>query len=215
MDALTIAWKKLSVALPSWAESYIFPEETKILAEQEEIQQKLVGIEGRLSTFEDFKQCLCNESDSLVEHVNNLFRVGFGIQTDSKDEFKQDLTILKENKPVVVVEIKGKNSNMQRDHVNQADSHRERNGLPAEFPALLVMNTFLKASSFNEKDQAVPQDQVKHAVNMNVLIVRTFDLLNLLGLVQRGILSKEKVLEIFQTEKGWLHVTAEDVLVEK
>src|SRR4051812_45121486 len=89
-----------------------------------------------------------------------------------------------DGKVIAVCEIKGINRSVKRENINQTDSHRERSGFDEGFPALLIVNTNIKsARSLAEKDQDIAVEQVKHAVHMHVLIMRTIDLLGLLRLV--------------------------------
>ena len=106
------------------------------------------------------------------------------------------------------------NRGIGREYINQTDSHRERSGYDNEFPALLIANTNIKsARSIYEKEQEIAQDQIKHAANMNVLVMRTLDLLGLLRLVLSGKLSREQAQEYMLTNVGWLKVQADNILI--
>ena len=109
---------------------------------------------------------------------------------------------------IALVEVKGTSrGGVQREHVNQADSHRERAKLAASFPSILIINTNLKASTLGEKDQAVASEQVQHAARNNVLILRTLDLLNLIALRLAGQIDVQRVTAILTGSAGWLVVT--------
>ena len=121
-----------------------------------------------------------------------------------------------ESNPLVFTEVKGTTRGVKREHVNQADSHRERAGLSTDFPTVLLINTHTKNSrSIGEKDQDVASEQVAHAVKMRVLIVRTLDLLNLLALLQENLLTKDKILSHLQTDTGWLKVSGKKIEIRK
>src|SRR2546427_4339491 len=99
---------------------------------------------------------------------------------------------------------------VSREHVNQADSHRERAGLDATFPSILIINTSIKnGRSLEEKDQPVAPEQVKHAKHLGILVLRTLDLLRLLGVYKRGTITRDEVLRLLATVSGWLRVTDE------
>lgn len=127
------------------------------------------------------------------------------------DEYREDLKILDDKSaPLVFCEVKGVNRGVKREHVNQADSHRERADLPATFPALLILNTHIKnARDLEEKDKDVPMEQVVHAKKNNVLILRTLDLLRLLCLKLQQNIPKEVIIDLFIQSSGWLRVTEE------
>ena len=59
------------------------------------------------------------------------------------------------------------------------------------------------------------KEQVVHAVKINVLILRTIDLLNLLYLYEEGKISTEEVIKIFTKDNGWLKVSQEEFSIIK
>jgi hypothetical protein len=97
-----------------------------------------------------------------------LLREGFSFKINSNDDFREDLKIVDENNhPLVFIEVKGTNSGVKREYVNQADSHRERAGLDSTFPSILVVNTHIKNSkNIQEKDQPIPEDQINTTANL-------------------------------------------------
>jgi len=101
---------------------------------------------------------------------------------------------------------KGVNKNFARKDINQVDSHRERLGLQADTPGILVMNTLMDAKSLAEKDQSPHPDIIKKAVTDNVLLIRTIDLLRFADGVEVGVFKKEDFLGILMSQSGWLKV---------
>jgi hypothetical protein len=116
---------------------------------------------------------------------------------------------------IALVEIKGVNSGIKREHINQADSHRERSGLANNFPILLIVNTKMDATKFEEKELEVAHEQVKKAVGDNILVMRTLDLINVIYLIERGIKTKDDFISVLQTENGWLKTTKETYIISK
>lgn len=84
-----------------------------------------------------------------------------------------------------------------------------------DFPALLIINTKMAATSLKDKDLQVASEQIKKAVNDKVLIVRTLDLLNLIKLVEISRTSKDEILRMFKEEHGWLKATEEALEIMK
>ena len=105
-----------------------------------------------------------------------------------------------------MTEIKGGNRNFGREDINQVDSHRERLGLPAQTPGILIMNTLMTATSLAEKDLPPHPDIIKKAVADNVLMVRTLDLLRYADGVESGTLKKKDLLNTLLHESGWMRV---------
>ena len=125
-----------------------------------------------------------------------------------KEAFREDLMLVdSEGESVALVEVKGVSRGVAREHVNQADSHRERNAMPPEFPSLLIINTHIKNSmAVADKDQSVPAEQIQHAARNNILVLRTLDLLNLASLHLSDKLTSEEVVELLTKSRGWLRV---------
>ena len=104
-------------------------------------------------------------------------------------------------------EVKGTNKGVKREYINQADSHRERSGFRHDFPTLLIVNTNIKnARSVVEKDQEIACEQILHAKKMNILLLRTLDLLELLRLYLNGQITSNDLKILLINNTGWLKV---------
>lgn len=219
-SALYESITKLSKEIPSWIdERFIFPEEKKLAASLHRLNKEVTQIEANLDLYRIFKGCLCFSGDSLVESVSTIFESFFKLRVVKDDQFVEDTRLFipqeGEDKMIALVEIKGVNSGIKREHINQVDSHRERLGLPSSFPTLLIVNAKMDATKFEEKELEVAHEQVKKAVTDNVLIMRTIDLVNLIYLIEEGIAKHDELLSLFQTENGWLNATKEVYKIHK
>lgn len=91
------------------------------------LEEKIDKIDQRLLQFKEYKKCLCYGDDLLRESIIKMLRGGFGYEIDDSDELKDDFKIIdNEGKPLILVEVKGTNKGITRQHINQTDSHRER-----------------------------------------------------------------------------------------
>jgi hypothetical protein len=216
-DALVPSFKKLTQELPTWTEEYLFSDEEKLLAEKDSISKRIVDINQGLAIFSEYKKCLCCDDELLKESVISILQNGFKFPVDAEDQLKEDLKILDQNKePMILVEVKGTNKGISREFINQADSHRERSEFSPDFPSILIVNTNIKnAKSLDDKYQEIAKEQVTHAVKMEILVLRTIDLLNLLYLTEAGKVTPEEVLEIFKREHGWLKTTQKEYQIDK
>ena len=212
-DAIVSCVKKLRVEVPPWVDQYLLPQEDALVEEQAQLSSRLEALEQERSQLSRFKRVLVSDGDSLVDDTVNLLTNGLGLRVTSDEQYREDIRILGEDGNAVALgEVKGTNKGVKREFVNQADSHRERAGLPPTFPVLLIVNTHIKNSrTVQEKDQEVPAEQIAHAVRMNVLITRTFDLLNLLALAQKGMIARDALLTMLKSERGWLRVVGDEV----
>lgn len=211
-EALTSTLNKLVSEVPEWADMFHFEEELELKEKKNTLLKEAEKVGEQLGAFQEFKKVLLFDADLLVDAVISLFLNGFGFKIDATDEYKEDLKILNpEGKPIIFGEIKGTNAGVKREHINQADSHRERAGLPSNFPVTLIINTHIKNSrNLKEKDQTIASEQIQHAHKNNILILRTLDLLRLLRLKMSGKISSEEFLTLIQNNSGWLRVADEN-----
>lgn len=216
-DSLVSSNKKLSEEIPEWADEYKFEEEKQLLDEKNTIVQRIGEIDRRLLQFKEFKKCLCYDDELLKESIIKIIQEGFGLLVIDEEEYREDFKIIDTDKnPLVLVEVKGTNKGITREFVNQADSHRERAELNVDFPSILIVNTQIKKSnSLEDKYLDVAEEQVRHAVKMKVLVMRTIDLLNMLYLKEKGAVSAEAFLEILKSENGWLKTSQTSWIVQK
>ena len=214
-EGLTSSYNKLQQALPDWIEEFSFDEEAMLSAEREALESHISKIDQRHIVLSRYKSVLVLSGDELVESVSRVFVDGFGIAVDTKDELREDFKLLDgSSKPICLCEVKGTNTGVKREYIYQADSHRERSNFDAEFPTLLIINTHIKnARSVTEKDQEIANEQILHAVKMNVLIMRTIDLLALLRVYFNGKLTLKEVAELFTNNSGWLRVSGDEYVV--
>jgi hypothetical protein len=210
-EALTSSFNKIRVGIPLWASKFRFEKENYLDIEKEKLLRIIEGIDNELVKYSQYKKLLVGSGEILVESVATLLRDGFSFKIDYIEEFREDLKIISnDNVPLVFIEIKGTNRSVQREYINQTDSHRERAGLDQTFPTLLVINTHIKNSkNIEDKDRPINEDQIAHAIKMGVLIVRTLDLLYLLRHKDNGEISQQEIMKLFSHEVGWLKVDSD------
>ncbi|MCK4447545.1 MAG: hypothetical protein KAW56_10750 [Candidatus Marinimicrobia bacterium] len=207
-EAITSTVNKLVFEIPEWINEFKFKKEIKYLTEKSVLQDRINKINDNIELYQRFKRILLLDGEVLVDAVVELFEKGLNLNVNKHDDLKEDIKILnKDNNPIILGEIKGTNRGLKREHINQLDNHRERSDYPPEFPGILIINTHIKNSrNLKEKDKDIPKEQIKHAVKMNILLLRTLDLLRLLRLIDDNCISRDKALKIFKSEVGWLKV---------
>lgn len=209
-EGLTSSYNKLQILLPDWIKGFSFDEEAGLKEEEDKIRARLQQLKERTDKLDQFKSILALTGDDLAESVIRLFSEGFGITVDGKDELREDFKLLNlASEAFCLCEVKGTNKGVKREHINQADSHRERSGYDDSFPSLLLINTHIKnARSILEKDQEIADEQIRHATNMNILMLRTIDLLGMLHMFRTGKLNRQELEKLIISSRGWLR--AED-----
>lgn len=215
VDAITSVHNKLHVVVPEWATAFEFPEEVSLSDERANLLDAMSRIDQRVEQLTEFKAALVQTGAELVSNVSTMLVATLGIRIDDIEEFREDVKLIGEDgKTIALCEIKGINRSVKRENINQTDSHRERSGFDEKFPALLIANTNIKAArSLAEKNQEIAAEQVKHAVHMRVLIMRTIDLLGLLRLVLCGKQTQETARTLVLSNVGWLQVDGDEILV--
>lgn len=216
-EALISTHKKLLEEIPDWANQYKFEEEKQLIKKRYRLQEEIDKIDQRILQFREYKKCICYNDELLRKSIIQIFRDGFDLKIDDTDEFKEDFKIIdNEGKPVILVEVKGTNRGITRQHINQTDSHRERAELDQEFPSILIVNTNIKKSnSLRDKYQKVAKEQIKHAIKMNVLVMRAIDFLNMLYLKEGGEVKKKNFVDILRQKSGWLEASQESWSIRK
>jgi hypothetical protein len=215
LDAIIAVHNKLPQEVPDWAAAFGFEEEPALISDRAELLQKVSSIDDRLKQLTRYKAALIHSGPELVADVSPILEVVLGVKVDPIDEFREDIKLIGgDGKAIGLCEIKGINRGISREYINQADSHRERSGFPPTFPILLVANTNIKnARSIAEKDQEIDPEQIRHAVNLHVLIMRTIDLLALLRLVLGGKLTVDAARSLVLSSCGWLRVQTKEIRV--
>lgn len=205
-EALTSSFNKLRLEIPSWIAQFSFEKESTLSVKKSQLLEEIGNIDTDLAKYTQYKKILLGSGEVLVENVATVLKDGFSLKINSNDELKEDLKILNENDdPIIFIEVKGTNRGVKREYINQTDSHRDRAGLGSTFPSLLLINTHIKNSAnIEDKDKVVPEDQIKHAVKIGVLILRTLDLLFLLKKLDSGTITQAELIEIFSSNVGWL-----------
>ncbi len=214
--ALSESLQKISDEIPNWLkDQLIFPEEKIALTSIEQQNEIIKKLETKLIEYNQLKGCLHFTGDTLIASVSFALEKYFGIGAERAEGFIDDLKLLLPGDGgsltcFAVAEVKGINSGVKREHINQADSHRERLKLSNNFPTLLIVNTKTDAIDMQAKNLAVATEQIKKAVTDNILIIRTLDLLNLIFLLEEKKINRDDVILIFKSKTGWLKATKDD-----
>lgn len=214
-DAITSVHNKLHQAVPDWVAAYEFQEEQGLFEERTALTNRVADINKRLAQLTQYKASLVHSGPQLVADVSTILKAVLGVGIDATDDFREDIKLMDDDNNVIgVCEIKGINRGVKRENINQTDSHRERSGFNATFPALLIVNTGIKsARSIEEKDQEIAAEQVKHAAHMRILIMRTLDLLGLLRLVLTGKRTTQEARSLVLSNVGWIRVQSDEIHV--
>ncbi|MDP1591306.1 MAG: hypothetical protein Q8M07_26365, partial [Prosthecobacter sp.] len=181
--AIILYKKRNDLYLPKWVEDIQFKTEIRLLAEQESLQRRLQETTNDLARWERHKAVLAASGRSLSEVVVDVLRNFFGLNLKSEEAYIEDAMIYSNDgsSHLYVVEIKGVAAGIKREQINQLDSHRERLGLDHSLPGLLIINDFCDTPGMEaRKKKPVDEQHLAHATRLNVRILRTTSLIDLM-----------------------------------
>ncbi len=197
--------RKVLVELPAWVSEFQFFGEQKLRDELSVLQEREIQVTSGLRSWEERKIIIVNSGTALKDALVEILKNFFMAQVDPLDEGREDFKILAAETVVAVGEAKGTNAGIKREHVNQVDSHRERLGLTDVVPGLLLINNQMDVSGITRRQATqVSPEQVRHARRMNILIVRTIDLLYLMRHLEDDAGRGAKLLALIRGGGGWL-----------
>lgn len=190
---------------PDWIKDYRLPGEKKIIDSIDTLQRQLSGLQTNLQEYQVIKGILFLKGNELDAAVRTFFG-RFSIDTKKDEIYEEDFWIVEDDKETIIVEVKGKDKNLDRPDISKLDEHRAARNKPDDFPALLVVNSFNRATSLKEKNIDISPNEIKKAMQVNVLIARTLDLFNAYALFEMGKITPVDLLKTIKSEKGWLKV---------
>jgi len=106
-----------------------FKRETVIEANLVELKSTISKLEEEELLLKRHKGVLVASGRSLNEIVVNILRSYFGLDLKSEEAYIEDAIIYESSAIKFVVEIKGENGSLKREHIHQVDNHRERRNM--------------------------------------------------------------------------------------
>src|SRR3972149_20082 len=197
--------QKVIIELPDWVHALSFATEERLLEERSALQKQLVDVDKAIETWRNHKAILVASGDLLKSSVVEILERYFCLQVDPIDEGREDFKIVGGETVIALGETKGTNSGIKREHINQVDSHRERSGLGPEVPGLLIINSQMDLAGIAKRlETTVAAEQIAHARRLNILIVRTIDLLYLMRRLEAETNRAGAFVSILSRGGGWL-----------
>jgi hypothetical protein len=199
--------------LPQFVDDMRLPGEAEVLRKIEELRNETEHAEEQAAALREFRQMIGKASgDSLerlvLDALNQVMRGTDWVAEDRPDTKAEDFWIVEEDQDRVLAEVKGIGGSVNRQAVNQVDNHRAEHGLGVEdIPGLLVVNTFRNSDDEAQRRTPVSPDVIRHAVRLNVLVMRTLDLYYLLHQALDGKEVGEVLVDALKAAGGWLEVT--------
>ena len=197
--------------IPEWADSFEFTGETTLKHELDALEKRIVNIRERICHYRINKSILMSSGDALRDRLIIILRDYFGLNIDPLDEHREDAKVVDDKKqPLVLLEFKAMGGGVGREDVSQLNFHRDGTKLADDIPGVLIANCNRKVTSIEERLTAqVDGRQIHYAKSLNVLIIRTIDLLVLMRQLEDKpvVERRELLMKAFTSGGGWLKTT--------
>lgn len=207
--------QKQYIEIPNWINDFKFRNEKLILGKINNLELQLKDHCEQLEPWQQFKTILLASGDILkdkiIEILGHYFNLKLDITLDAT--LKEDVKIINDEGLVIgLIGVEATKKEIKREHINKVDSQRERNNLSNSIPGILIINNETECDGFDEKlNITVGNELIKHAKNMNVLIIRTIDLLILMRQLEENDQRGDIMLDIIKSGGGFLKVYYENI----
>lgn len=213
-EAIVTYLQRTKIEAPKWVGEFVFTDEEPLRREFQVAQKRVKDLNEKLSKFDESKKILYLHDYELEKQVP-IFLDSIGILTRREERFIEDFWILENNREVAICECKALKKNLTRGLLAKLEHHRGEYGFSDDFPAVMIVNTFLSATSLKQKQRQIENKEIIKAVNDHLLIIRTIDLVFAYDQISRGLLNTQKLLVLLKKEVGWLEITRDKWLVHK
>lgn len=203
--------QKRIVEIPAWVDEFQFSSEESLRSQISALREQANRLQNQLQSWRGYKAILTTSGDILKNRLVRILEDFFLLEVDPIDENREDAKILDEGgKILAMIETKGTKRGIKREYINQVDSHRERNELPTSIPGVLFINNEMSIAGIDKRlETKVPDDQIKHAKTLNILIVRTIDLLFLTRHLENNPDRQAELMRLLLSSGGWLRADSE------
>lgn len=189
-------------------------EDSSDAAIKQRISDLEIEIERLKQSLEENKkarQVLVLTGGALRDEVVRILASGLRVPTRASDQSKEGFWLVAEafNEDWACGEVRESAAgNVSREHLARVMLSRSEAGRGDDFPALLVVNTFCEKSAPEERDQPIPSDVVRRAVEDRILVMRTLDLVRLLQKDQSGFAGVVEFQDAVRNSGGWFEVNS-------
>jgi hypothetical protein len=198
---------RVTVEEPAWVKEFVFIQEKPVLDRKQRLETEIKDLDSQLAHFKNLRAVLWQRDYTLENNVPHFLKE-LGIETRRDEVYEEDFWVTQDGNDIVIAEVKSMNGNVTRQDIAKLDDHRKARGMSDNFPALLVANTFATLQDVEEKDKRIEPNECKRAATDHILVMRTFDLINLYELITQERLELSQFVETLLTEGGWVSVNS-------
>jgi hypothetical protein len=193
------------IAVPDWVDEFHFKPEEPLYLEINDLLGKLNRLESELASLKDYKAILASSGIYLRNKLVALFESVFDLKVQCIDREERFLVVKDDDSPVALVESEGIQGGVQAASIERLARARRQHGLRDLFPAALLINNDMAVTNVGERSAtSIGSDVLEAAVQQNVLIMRTIDLLFLLNHLEKSPNKKGRMVHLLTSGSGWL-----------
>ena len=177
------------------------------------LQNEITALQGTLQASRDLKKILYVREAELEQEVARFLQQELGLKARQESGNREDFWLLTaDDNEWAIGEVKGPgSSNVSVAHVSALVVHRSEAGRGEDFPALLVANTFNRATDLGTRDQPLAPNVCRRAAEDHIVVVRTLDLFRLKRILDRGDEEpRSNLLAAVREGGGWFEVDRKD-----
>jgi hypothetical protein len=152
----------------------------------------------------------------VIDALNVVFEATDAGAVDREDVGREDFWVVKGEEDFALAEAKGIGTHIRRPDVSQVDNHRSLlDREPEDLPGLLVINIFRGSDDLEKRQLPVSSDVVKQGKRLNVLILRGWDLYQLVSLALAEEPGNEEIgsrlIKMLEQGGGWAEVDGSNI----
>ena len=198
------------VDIPRWVDELKFKNEEDLYLEINSLLEKVNRLESQLLSWKDYKSILTTSREQLRNKVVVILESVFDLQV-SQEENRDSLIVTDhDRRPILMMETRSAEGSVEKAFIDEIHEHRKIAGLPASMPALLLINSDMLIHDVAKRAEArVPGEVASYAKTLNVLIVRTIDLLLLMRQLEKDTRRGGKLTRLLLSGGGWLKTDIE------
>lgn len=192
---------------PTYLDAIELGEERSIRARIDELKAEIQSLTKSLDQARRAKRILWVSGKELVDEVGR-FLSELRLQARQAEGDGGGFWVSDGSSPDWCIgEVRaGDGGNATKQQIAELMVRRAQAGKGEDSPALLVVNTFDRAASFEERDQPVPSEVYRRAVEDHVLVLRTLDLFRLQQRGSSGLPTAETLVDALRGRGGWFEV---------
>lgn len=205
--------------IPEWLDEVVYHDEAAQRARLKEIDEQIVflgeerkGIEEILSDYRGIKSVLCCKDFDLEKRVRHLLAEIVEIDEDFEDNKEEDFRFSYDN-TLFLIEIKGSNGGLKRQHVSKTYDHvqikadaMEEEGNSGKLKGVLIFASQIELKP-DERDQ-FPETQIIIARKNDIAILSTETLLRCYEAYVEGRLTSDAFKETLLQTSGLVSLDA-------